>query len=142
MVSNVNQALRPGQESQGELAFAVDISERSTYLQHVDAAVHLKVSLHELLGHGTGKLLSEANFDSERPPHHPLTGKPITTWYKEGQHTSTVFGELEMTLEECRAEAVAAFFALDSRILTTMGYTECSSITADDGRSDRLHTVK
>jgi dipeptidyl-peptidase-3 len=137
MVSNVNQVLNPGEESKGELAFAIPENERSIYLQHVDAAVALKVSLHELLGHGTGKLLNESTIDTNNPPHHPLTGKPVKTWYKEGQHQSTVFGDLIMTLEECRAEAVAALFALDSRILATMGYTESSSITAEESRDSR-----
>ena len=49
------------------------------------------------LGHGCGKLLQETspgvfNFDSANPPISPLTGKPITTWYKPGQTWGSVFG--------------------------------------------------
>ena len=40
-----------------------------------------------LLGHGTGKLLQETapgeyNFDVSNPPISPVTGKPISSWYK------------------------------------------------------------
>lgn len=48
-------------------------------------------------GHGCGKLLQETsagvfNFDVMDPPVSPLTGKPITTWYKPGQTWGSVFG--------------------------------------------------
>jgi dipeptidyl-peptidase III len=49
------------------------------------------------LGHGCGKLLQETsagvfNFDVKNPPVSPLTGEPITTWYKPGQTWGSVFG--------------------------------------------------
>jgi len=107
------------------------------YLQGVDHSVTFKVALHELFGHGTGKLLFEMgpdqyNFDIKNPPVNPLTGQPITNWYSQGQPTSSVFGEMDMSLEECRAEAVAAYLAFDKGILSTMGYSDTSKITADD----------
>lgn len=132
MVKNVNQASEFGQPSQGEPAFAIPEFERTTYLQHIDYSVTFKVTLHELFGHGTGKLLNETNFDIKNPPCHPLTGEPIKTWYKADERTSTVFGELDMTLGECRADAVAAYLAHNVKILATMGYSDSSPITADD----------
>jgi dipeptidyl-peptidase-3 len=50
-----------------------------------------------LAGHGCGKLLQETspgvyNFDIENPPISPVTGKPVTTWYKPGQTWGSVFG--------------------------------------------------
>lgn len=67
--------------------------------------VRMNVTMHELLGDGTGKLMNEeTNFDNNNPPSHPLTGEPIKTWYKSGERTSSVFGELYMTLDECCAE--------------------------------------
>lgn len=52
---------------------------------------------HELLGHGCGKLLQETepgkyNFDVNDPPTSPITGKPVTKWYKPGETWGTVFG--------------------------------------------------
>lgn len=47
----------------------------------------------------------KTNFDINNPPSHPLTGESIKTWYKSGERTSSVFRELDMTLDEYRAEA-------------------------------------
>lgn len=139
MVKTRDQALRVGELSQGEPAWFIAEAERTTYLQHVDQSVTFKVALHELFGHGTGKLLSqlgpdEYNFDIKNPPMNPLTGTPITSWYSQEQRTSSVFGEMDMSLEECRAEAIAAYLAFDKGILSTMGYSDSSDITADDCR--------
>lgn len=135
MVKNISQTSEFGQLSQGEPAFAIHEDERVTYLQHIDYSVTFKVTLHELLGHGTGKQLDETNFDINNPPGHPLTGEPIKTWYKPDEQSSSVFGDLDMTLDECRAEAIAAYLAQNTDILDTMGYTESSPITADDCES-------
>lgn len=39
-----------------------------------------------------------------------------------------------MSLEECRAEAIAAYLAFDEGILSTMGFSDTSEITADDSK--------
>lgn len=57
---------------------------------------------------------------------------PITSWYKDGKSTVSVFGDMKMSLEECRAEAIAAYLAFDQGILSTMGFSNASAITADD----------
>lgn len=77
MMRIMNRASEFGQLSQGEPAFAIHESERKTYLQHIDYSVTFKITLHELIDHGTEKLLNEANFDINNPPSHPLTGERI-----------------------------------------------------------------
>lgn len=93
-------------------------SDLALYQKYRDAAFEVQVGLHELTGmmtsnvpggegirltinsgHGCGKLLQETspgvfNFDVENPPVSPVTGKPITTWYKPGQTWGSVFGGL------------------------------------------------
>lgn len=91
-----------------------------------DAAFEVQVGLHELLGHGTGKLLQETapgeyNFDVSNPPISPVTNKPISTWYKPGQTWSSVFGALASSYEECRAECVAMVLSCDFEILQIFG---------------------
>lgn len=72
----------------------------------------LIVALHELLGHGTGKLFTkdvetgELNFNQEQVLN-PYTGKPIETFYLSTETFSQKFGKLHSGYEECRADSVA-----------------------------------
>ncbi|KAI9780925.1 MAG: hypothetical protein M1816_002617 [Peltula sp. TS41687] len=72
-------------------------------------------AIHELLGHGTGKLLTETasgmyNFDRENLPTNPLTGKAIETW----------------------AMLVSYYLADNKEMLSIFGYNDTSTTTADD----------
>lgn len=92
-----------------------------------DAAFEVQVGIHELLGHGTGKLLQETapgeyNFDVSNPPVSPVTNKPVATWYKPGQTWSSVFGSIASSYEECRAECVAMALGCDFGILQLFGF--------------------
>lgn len=97
----------------------------------------ITTAVHELFGHGTGKLLSETspgeyNFDHQNPPLSPLTGNTIKTWYLPGQTWTSVFGEIAGSVEECRAE-VLSFFLMDSKkLLSVFGYDDTTSITAEE----------
>lgn len=92
-----------------------------------DPAFEVQVGIHELLGHGTGKLLQETepgvyNFDPANPPLSPITHQPISTWYKAGQTWSSVFGPIASSYEECRAECVAMALGCDFEILQIFGF--------------------
>lgn len=94
-------------------------------------------AIHELLGHGSGKRLTETesgnfNFDHENKPISPVTGQPIQTWYKAGESWSSVFGKLAPTVEECRAFLVAYYLADNKDILALFGYDDKSTPTADE----------
>lgn len=65
------------------------------------------VALHELLGHGSGRLLNEI-----LPIDSPLNGKPFTTAYKENESYHSVFGEISSTYEECKADSVALYLSV------------------------------
>jgi dipeptidyl-peptidase-3 len=91
--------------SLGNVLSAKAAKEKTTFIQPHDLAVYdkyrgeafeIQVGIHELLGHGSGKLLAEEkpgifNFDKTSPPLSPLTGKPITTWYKPGETWGSIF---------------------------------------------------
>ncbi|KAJ9606867.1 hypothetical protein H2200_008877 [Cladophialophora chaetospira] len=103
------------------------------YRKYRDPAFEVQVGIHELLGHGCGKLLQETapgkyNFDIKNPPVSPITEKPITSYYKPGQTWSSVFGPIASSYEECRAECVAMALACDFEILQIFGF--------GDGRED------
>jgi len=97
------------------------------YRDYRDPAFEVQVGIHELLGHGTGKLLQETspgeyNFDISNPPISPVTKKPVSTWYKPGQTWSSVFGSIASSYEECRAECVAMALGCDFGILKLFGF--------------------
>jgi len=112
-------------------------NEELTFIHPDDVVLHeewsnrafeLQVANHELLGHGTGKLFTEnvdgtKNFDPEKVIN-PLTGKPITSWYKPGQSWGSILGEVSSSLEECRAETVALYLVSNTDILKIFNYTD------------------
>lgn len=114
-----------------------------------DRAFSVQVANHELLGHGTGRLFQEQadgtrNFDADKTIN-PLTGKPITSWYKPGEseskwepqlcfgvrhltsHARSAYGSrigpVAPSMEECRAESVALYLASNRDIASIFGLT-------------------
>jgi dipeptidyl-peptidase III len=92
-------------------------------------------AIHELLGHGTGKLLTETapgeyNFDKRNLPINPLTGETTDTWYGLGQTWTSVFEKLATTVEECRAMLVSYYLVDNKEVLSMFGYVDKSAITA------------
>lgn len=96
-----------------------------------------------MTGHGCGKLLQETspgsfNFDQTNPPISPLTGKPVTTWYKPGQTWGSVFGSIAGAYEECRAELVAMFLSCDFPTLKIFGFGD-GSVDMDGEAGDLIY---
>ena len=115
----------------------VDPSEAETFQRHKFPAYYLWVVLHELLGHGTGKMLVEDprgkfNFDIDNPPIDPLTSQPIESWYGPGDTWTGRFEDLATTVDECRAELVGAYLMDDKELLSMFGFNDDSEIRADD----------
>jgi dipeptidyl-peptidase-3 len=101
-------------------------SDQDVYDKYKDEAFEVQVGLHELLGHGCGKLLQETepgkfNFDMENPPVSPVDNQKISTWYKPGETWGTLFGGMGPSYEECRAESVAMSLCPDYEILKIFG---------------------
>ena len=112
--------------------------ERKRFLLHLQKSENQKIAIHELLGHGSGKLLTSespagvANFDVDIPPVSPLNMQPIQTWYKKGETYNGVFGDLATSMEECRAECIGAYLMFESELLAIFGYTEMSEVKPAD----------
>lgn len=97
------------------------------FQKYRDPAFEIQVGIHELLGHGTGKLLQETapgvfNFDKASPPISPITNAPVETYYKPGQTWGGVFGSIAASYEECRAECVAMALSCEFSILKIFGF--------------------
>lgn len=119
-----------------QLSPFVEPSEAARFQRHKYPAYYIWVVLHELLGHGTGKMMAEEdgryNFNATSPPINPLDEQPITSWYHSGQTWTGVFGDLATTVDECRAELVGAYLMDEPDLLELFGYTSTSEITAQD----------
>jgi dipeptidyl-peptidase III len=114
------------------------------YEKHRDAAFEVQVGVHELLGHGSGKLLQETapgafNFDVKSPPISPITNKPATGYYKPDQTYTSVFGALGSSYEECRAECVAMALSCDFDVLKIFGFGD-GKVDMDGPAGDVLYT--
>ncbi|KAH0274441.1 dipeptidyl-peptidase III, partial [Aureobasidium melanogenum] len=121
-LSNVLSAKPPNEK----IPFIKD-EDMELYKKYADAAFEVQVGLHELLGHGCGKILQETepgkfNFDHKNPPISPITQKPITSYYKPGETWGSVFGGMGPSYEECRAECVAMALCPDYGILQIFGF--------------------
>lgn len=95
----------------------------------------MATAVHELFGHGTGKLLAESApgvLNYEEKPVSPLTGQVIESHYALGQTWTGVFGKLAATVEECRAILVSEYLMDDKEMLAVFGYTDSTYITAED----------
>ncbi|KAF2718985.1 peptidase M49, dipeptidyl-peptidase III [Polychaeton citri CBS 116435] len=84
------------------------------FLSHRRQTCYLWVVFHDLFGHGTVKLLAETgpgvyNFDVKHPPINPVTARPIDSWYLTGQTWTGVFGDIATSVDEYRAECIAAY---------------------------------
>ena len=115
----------------------------NVYQENRDAAFEVQVGIHELLGHGTGKLLQETspgvyNFDHKNPPISPITKQPISTYYKPSETYSTVFGPTASSYEECRAECVAMALSCDFSLLKIFGFGD-GAIDMDGKAGDVLY---
>lgn len=86
-------------------------ADKELMVKYSKDSLTLIVALHELLGHGTGKLFTqdaetgELNYDKEI--RNPFTDEEITTQYLSTETWSQKFGKLHSGYEECRADSVA-----------------------------------
>ncbi|KAK4184648.1 peptidase family M49-domain-containing protein [Podospora australis] len=115
----------------------VQASEVERYKECVATIEIITTAVHELLGHGTGKLLSETspgvyNFDKNNPPINPINGKAVETWYRPGQTWDSVFGEMGVALEEYRAVLFSVYLMDNRELLAMFGHDDTTRITADD----------
>ncbi|KAL5332916.1 dipeptidyl peptidase III [Aspergillus crustosus] len=112
-------------------------AEQEAYQRDRFHSYYIWVVLHEILGHGTGKFIAELsrdnyNFNVTNPPLNPLTGHPVSCWYRVGQTWTGVFGDLATTVDECRAELVGAYLIDEPDILALFGYTGQSEVKPED----------
>ncbi|KAJ3126300.1 hypothetical protein HK098_007683 [Nowakowskiella sp. JEL0407] len=136
--------------SLGNILSAKAPSEKITFVRKEDLALYEKLSgkafevqvgIHELLGHGSGKLFMESepgkfNFDKDNMPKDPFTNELIKNWYKPGETWTSVFKSIAPSYEECRAECVAMYLCVDKELLAIFGHTDDSS--DEEGKAEDI----
>ncbi|KAG5813677.1 hypothetical protein H9Q74_012556 [Fusarium xylarioides] len=93
----------------------------------------LQLALHELIGHGCGKLFQESesgsfNFDHHHMPKNPFTDKHIGSWYGPGETPETAFGGIATAYIECLAEGIGLYLMSADGVLSTLAPDTTSDI--------------
>jgi len=81
----------------------------------------VQVGLHELLGHGSGKLLYTGKFPAGQVD--PLTKAAVASSYGQGETYDSVFTSLGSSYEECRAECVGLHLCLEPGVCEIFGHS-------------------
>ena len=100
-------------------------------------AFEVQVGIHELLGHGSGKLYHAGTPDAAAlvtsGEKHPLTGKPITgPFYAENATWDSTFGKIASPYEECRAECAGIYLCLEPTVLSIFGFGDATADSVHD----------
>ncbi|XP_071042171.1 dipeptidyl peptidase 3 isoform X2 [Parasteatoda tepidariorum] len=104
----------------------ISASDQEIVMQLRNNAFQVQVALHELLGHGSGKLFHRKkdgsfNFDIDQVINFE-TNQKITKWYEDGENFESVFGGFHSSYEECRADSVALYLCMVPEILKIFNY--------------------
>jgi dipeptidyl-peptidase-3 len=115
----------------------VSAQDQEKYKALKGQAFEVQVGVHELLGHGSGKLYHQGTPDAERLVSsklaHPITGEPITgPFYAPGATWGSTFGKISPTYEECRAECSGLFLCLEPEVLQVFGIEDQKLNTAQE----------
>lgn len=103
---NVNLGNAYGEPTPKSIQYT-PLDEIDLHLKHHKSSLFVIVALHELLGHGSGRLLREkVEFKN------PIDNSDIHTFYGHNETWHSVFGEIASTYEECRADSVALYLSL------------------------------
>lgn len=110
----------------------VNETDNQLLKKHKGPSFEVQVGLHELLGHGSGKLFFKEGGKLNYPEDlkDPLTGEKISCYYQDGESYDSVFTTMGSSYEECRAECVGLHLCLVPGVTEIFGFSgaECEDI--------------
>eukprot|EP00050_Salpingoeca_kvevrii_P008021 m.300153 g.300153 ORF g.300153 m.300153 type:complete len:720 (-) comp14359_c0_seq1:110-2269(-) len=102
-------------------------SEMDLYRNTAAQSFDVQVGLHELLGHGSGKLFylkEDGSHNFATDTINPVTQAQVASFYKPGETYDSKFGNIGSSYEECRAECVGLYLCTDPDVLKIYGIDE------------------
>jgi len=107
-------------------------------------AFEVQVGIHELLGHGSGRLFNAGTDAAKAALSYPHPLKDLMPgcdaitgpFYAEGTTWDSTFGRLASSYEECRAEACGLYLCLEPSVLDVFGHSDAAAVVASGGIHD------
>ncbi|XP_018408387.1 PREDICTED: dipeptidyl peptidase 3 [Nanorana parkeri] len=123
---SLGNVLSVGSATEREKLTFVSEEDKDVFIKYRGPSFEVQVGLHELLGHGSGKLFVQDekgtfNFDKDGVIN-PETGELVKSWYKPGETWDSKFSTIASTYEECRAECVGLYLCVNEEVLRIFGH--------------------
>lgn len=110
-------------------------------------AFEVQVGIHELLGHGSGRLYHQGTEEAAQivaggTPHPLAELMPGTSatiagpFYAEGSTWDSTFGRMASSYEECRAECSGLYLCLEPTVLEVFGHADAAEAIGSGGVHD------
>ncbi|XP_063801162.1 dipeptidyl peptidase 3 [Pseudophryne corroboree] len=123
---SLGNVLSVGSATEREKLTFLSEEDKDVFIKYRGPSFEVQVGLHELLGHGSGKLFVQDkkgtfNFDNKNIIN-PETGELVKSWYKPGETWDSKFSTIASTYEECRAECVGLYLCVNEEVLRIFGH--------------------
>ncbi|XP_033735100.1 dipeptidyl peptidase 3-like [Pecten maximus] len=126
-VSLGNVIISAYKDTKEKVSFLAE-EDKELFVNLKTTTFEVQVGLHELLGHGSGKLFvkdkdGNLNFDVDSVTN-PITEEKVDKWYEHNETWDSKFTSLASSYEECRAECVGIYLCLSAKVLSIFGHTD------------------